>query len=128
MALVAARLAEERPDEVALRDDLVALSWADVNDGLNRVATGSMRSGSATPPRRGVRGELRRDVIAHAAGILAGCSAVPVNFHFNADELEYILRDSGTEVLFVGPETAVVEAVVGRQRRAHRRLALRRGD
>ena len=40
MALIAVDRARERPDEVALRDDRVALHWADVNDVLNRVANG----------------------------------------------------------------------------------------
>jgi acyl-CoA synthetase (AMP-forming)/AMP-acid ligase II len=31
---------------------------------------------------------------------------VPVNFHLNADEVAYILEDSGARVLFVGPGTA----------------------
>ena len=62
MALVAAKLADERPDEVALRDDHVALSWAEVNDTLNRVANGlhALDLGPSRPGRR-VRRERRRD-------------------------------------------------------------------
>ena len=45
-------------------------------------------------------------VLAHLGGLLAGASTVPVNFHLNADEVAYILEDSGARVLFVGPETA----------------------
>ena len=40
-----------------------------------------------------------------SAALLAGASTVPVNFHLNADEVAYILADSGARVLFVGPET-----------------------
>ena len=58
MALVAARLAEERPDEVALRDELVALSWADVNDGFE---PGRQRARRARPRRRPPRGGVRRE-------------------------------------------------------------------
>ncbi len=42
---------------------------------------------------------------ANLGGLLAGASVVPVNFHLNADEAAYILSDSDTRVLFVGPET-----------------------
>ena len=45
-------------------------------------------------------------VLAHLGGLLAGASTVPVNFHLNADEVAYILADSGARVLFVGPGTA----------------------
>jgi acyl-CoA synthetase (AMP-forming)/AMP-acid ligase II len=38
----------------------------------------------------------------------AGVSSVPVNFHFTAEEVAYILSDSGADMLFVGPETAAV--------------------
>ena len=31
---------------------------------------------------------------------------MPVNFHLNADEVAYILEDSGATVLFLGPGTA----------------------
>ena len=43
--------------------------------------------------------------LAHLGGLLAGASTVPVNFHLTADETAYILRDSESRVLFVGPET-----------------------
>ena len=40
MALIAADRARERPDEIALRDDRVALRCAEVDDVLNRVVNG----------------------------------------------------------------------------------------
>lgn len=33
-------MARERPDEIALRDENKALTWADVDDILNRVTNG----------------------------------------------------------------------------------------
>ena len=44
-------------------------------------------------------------VLSHLGGLLAGVSTVPVNFHLNAEEVAYILADSGAAALFVGPET-----------------------
>ena len=109
MALVAAQLAAERPDEVALRDDDVALRWAQVNDVLNRVVNG-LGDFDLGPDRRvAVFAENSVEtVLAHLGGLLAGTSTVPVNFHLNADEVAYILQDSGARVLFVGPGTAAV--------------------
>ncbi len=106
MALTAARLAVERPDEVALRDDRVALGWAEVDEALNRVANGAHAIDLGPHRRYAVFAENSSEtVLAHLGGLLAGVSTVPTNFHLNADELAYILSDSGAAALFVGPET-----------------------
>ena len=116
MALVAARLAKERPDEVALRDDLVALSWAEVDDGLNRVANGLDALDLGEARRVAVFAENAAEVVlAHLGGLLAGASTVPVNFHLNTDEVAFILADSDARVLFVGPETAAVGLAAARE-------------
>lgn len=116
MALVAARLAEERPDEIALRDDDVALSWAGVNDSLNRVANALRAMQLGPADRVAVFAENSVEtVLAHLGGLLAGLSTVPGNFHLNADELAYILQDSGSRLLFVGPETLATGLAAARQ-------------
>ena len=106
MALTTAQRAVERPDEIALRDDLVALSWAEVDDLLNRVANG-LHALDLGPARRvAVYAENAAEtVLAHLGGLLAGASTVPVNFHLGVDEVAYILADSKATVVFVGPET-----------------------
>jgi long-chain acyl-CoA synthetase len=107
MVLVAGELAVERPDQVALRDDDVALGWAAVNDILNRVVNGLGELDLGPDRRVAVLAENRVEtVLAHLGGLLAGASTVPVNFHLTADEVTYILADSGARVLFVGPGTA----------------------
>ena len=107
MAPVASRLADERPDEVALRDDRVALGWAEVSEALNRVANGlrGARPGPASERAAVLAENSAETVLAHLGGLLAGISTVPTNFHLNAEEVAYILEDSGTASLFVGPET-----------------------
>jgi long-chain acyl-CoA synthetase len=107
MVLIAVDLATERPDQVALRDDDTALGWAQVNDILNRVVNGLADFDLGPDRRVAVLAENSVEtVLAHLGGLLAGASTVPVNFHLNADEATYILRDSGAQVLFVGPQTA----------------------
>jgi long-chain acyl-CoA synthetase len=44
--------------------------------------------------------------LAHLGGLLGGASTVPVNFHLTSDETAYIIGDSGSRIVFVGPETA----------------------
>jgi long-chain acyl-CoA synthetase len=105
MALIAADRARERPDEIALRDDRVALRWAEVDDVLNRVINGLHALDLGEARRVAVYAENAAEVVlAHLGALLAGASSVPVNFHLNADEAAYILRDSQTTVLFVGEE------------------------
>jgi len=119
MALIAADRAKERPDEVALRDDRVAWGWSTVNDVLNRVANGLQAAGLGPARRVAVFAENSVEtILAHLGGLLAGCSTVPVNFHLNADEVDYILRDSEAEILFVGPENLArgIAAAGGRVR------------
>jgi long-chain acyl-CoA synthetase len=107
MVLIAAGLAADRPDQVALRDDDVVLGWAQVNDTLNRVVNGLADFDLGPDRRVAVLAENSVEtVLAHLGGLLAGASTVPVNFHLNADEVAYILQDSGAQVLLVGPGTA----------------------
>ena len=107
MVAFAQKLAAEKPDEIALRDSQRALSWAELNDVLNRSAN-SLLAADLGPERRiAVFAENSVETaLAHMGGLLGGASSVPVNFHLTADEVAYILEDSDTRILFIGPETA----------------------
>ncbi len=107
MTTFAKRLADEHPDEVAISDEVTALGWADLDDVLNRVANGLMSLDLGSDQRVAVFAENAVETaIANLGGLIGGASVVPVNFHLTAEEVAYILRDSGAKVLFVGPETA----------------------
>ncbi len=97
----------ERPDKWAVRDDLRALTRTEF-DALLSTLTESLTTADLGPERRvAVYAENSVETaVVHLAAVVAGCSAVPVNFHLTADEVAYILGDSGARVLFVGPETA----------------------
>lgn len=99
-------LADERPAEVALRDPYRTMTWAQVDEALNRVSNG-LRALDLGPDKRiAVFAENAAETaLAHLGGLLGGASTVPVNFHLTTDETAYILQDSKTRVLFVGPET-----------------------
>jgi acyl-CoA synthetase (AMP-forming)/AMP-acid ligase II len=124
MVAFARKLAEERPDEVALRDSDRTLSWAELDDVLNRAANAFLAADLGPDRRIAVFAENAAETaLAHMGGLIGGASSVPVNFHLTADEVAYILEDSDTRVLFVGPETlergveaarqAGVETVIG---------------
>ncbi len=106
MPAFATALAAARPDEVALRDRSAALTWAQVGDVLDRVANEVLRSDLGPERRIAVFAENANETaLAHLGGLLGGASTVPVNFHLTADEAAYILRDSASAIVFVGPAT-----------------------
>ncbi len=109
MALVARDLSCTRPAEVAVLDERQSLTWAALNDQLNR-ATDMLLSLDLGPHRRiAVLAENAVETaIVHVAALLAGVSAVPVNFHLKPDEVAYILDVAKAPVVFAGPETAEV--------------------
>ena len=119
MSLLARHIPEDDPHRLALADQRITLGWAELDQVMNR-AVHLLRSFDLGPERRlAVFAENSAEtVIAYVAAALAGASAVPVNFHLTPDELAYILEDSGTALVLVGPETAAralqaVESVAG---------------
>ena len=103
----ASAVAAERPEEIAIRDERSELRWAEVDDVLNRCANALQAMDLGPDTRIAVFGENSIETgLANLGGLLAGASVVPVNFHLTAEEVAYILNDSGARVLFVSPETA----------------------
>ena len=78
MVAFAQKLAAENPDEIALRDSQRALSWAELNDVLNRSAN-SLLAADLGPERRiAVFAENSVETaLAHMGGLLGGASSVP---------------------------------------------------
>ncbi|TNF83172.1 MAG: acyl--CoA ligase [Gammaproteobacteria bacterium] len=107
MTTFAPRLAEERPDEIAVRDQNSALTWSEVDDVLNRAVNALLALDLGPDRRMAVFAENALETgLANLAGLLAGVSVVPVNFHLTAEEVAYILGDSDARVLFVDAITA----------------------
>ena len=97
MPSFAARLAEQRPDEIAIQDEQKGMSWADVDDVLNRVANGINTYDLGDGRRVAVFAENAVETaMANLGGLVGGASVVPVNFHLTADEVAYILSNSET--------------------------------
>lgn len=89
-----------------LADDRVELD-SETLDGLRDRAAGALIA--AAPPRVAVFAHNAAETaIAYLAGLHAGVSSVPLNFHLTAGEVAAILADSDATILFVGPETAAV--------------------
>ncbi|MDH3643072.1 MAG: AMP-binding protein [Gammaproteobacteria bacterium] len=99
-------IAAERPDEIALRDENQAFTWAGVDEALNRVTNGLLGLDLGPDRRVAVFAENAAETaFANLGGLLAGASVVPVNFHLTAEEVAYILSDSDARVLFADAKT-----------------------
>jgi len=104
MSLAAARNLAERPDALALADERISLTWSALDDLLNRHTNALLAI--AGLQRMAIFAHNSAEVmIAHLAGLQAGLSTVPVNSHLTAEELTFILKDSGAGAIFTGPET-----------------------
>jgi acyl-CoA synthetase (AMP-forming)/AMP-acid ligase II len=109
MSLAAAEKAKTTPDAMALADENVLITWAELDSLLNRAANALLGLGLNPGQRIGVFAHNSAEtVLAYLAGLHAGISSIPINFHLTADEVAYILKDAGGGLLFVGPETAEV--------------------
>ncbi|MBP1823326.1 AMP-binding protein [Mycobacterium sp. OAE908] len=107
MSIASRQKAQNCPGAMALADERQTLTWAQLDDVLNRAANALLDMDLGRDKRVAVYAENSAEtVIAHLAAITVGVSTVPVNFHLTAAEVAYILRDSGAAALFVGPENA----------------------
>jgi long-chain acyl-CoA synthetase len=103
------RLPASRRAQTALSDGVLALDWDELDRTLD--STVATLRGLETEPSGRVAVMAHNSVetvVAHAAVILAGLSAVPISFHLTASEVTYLLDVSKANVLLVGPETAAV--------------------
>lgn len=86
------------------------MTWAEVDDSLNRCANQILSAGAAGELGKSHRiavfaENASETALAHLGALLGGASSVPVNFHLNAEEAAYILEDSESRIVFVGPGT-----------------------
>ncbi|BEU99137.1 AMP-binding protein [Novosphingobium olei] len=109
MSLVAAERARATPDAMAVTDGRLTVSWAELDRLINRATNALLATDLGDPPRAAVFAQNSTEcALAYLAMLHAGVSGVPANFHLTAEELAYILKDSGARALFVGPQTAAV--------------------
>ena len=106
-------LAAEKGADWALDDDVGRLTWAESNERVNRLMNGIRGLGLDVGDCVGLLGGNRREWI-EAVGAANGDGKpwVPINWHFSADEIAYVLTNSGAKLLIADAEygTKALEA------------------
>lgn len=116
MSVLVAGYSAERLRSLALADERVRYSWAELDQVLTRVVNALSTLELGEERRAAVFAtNCAETVIAYAGCLLAGVSSVPVNYHLTVEELVYILTDSGARALFVGPSTLEVGLAAARR-------------
>jgi fatty-acyl-CoA synthase len=109
--------AKEMPDEPAIVFQGTAVSYAELDGWLHRVAARYADSGIAVGDRVGVIGSNSlRWCVAALGAIRAGAILVPLNMRLVADELADLVEGSEPTLVVVepGPLTATMESVAAR--------------
>ncbi len=106
----------QHPDRTALVDATGSLTWAQFNRRVNRLINGLRALGLGAGDLLCIyAGNCREYYEIMAAASHAGILFVPVNWHFTAEELAYVIDNSGSKVLIAGREfTDVAAAAVAR--------------
>ncbi|WP_460606886.1 AMP-binding protein [Jatrophihabitans fulvus] len=102
--------ADASPDELALADDTVRLTWSQVRDELERAAGALLAVALGPDQRVSVLGENAvATMIAHAAGLTVGVGTVATSRQLRTAELADQYADAGVTLAIAGPSS--VEAV-----------------
>ncbi|MCW2899202.1 MAG: putative fatty-acid--CoA ligase [Streptosporangiaceae bacterium] len=93
--------AESKPDEPALTDEFGATTWRELNERVNRLIGALSALGLGVADTIAIHSGNRREYFElMAAATHAGLHYALVNWHWTAEELRYVLQDSGAAVLF----------------------------
>ncbi|GAA4616046.1 long-chain-fatty-acid--CoA ligase [Saccharopolyspora hordei] len=105
-----ARHARKIPDEIAVRSNGKSTTYRELDERVTRLANALAERGVAPGDRIAVLGRNRPEVIeSYLAAARLGAICVPVNFRLVADEVAYVLADSGARAVVV--EDAFTEVV-----------------
>jgi fatty-acyl-CoA synthase/long-chain acyl-CoA synthetase len=111
MADQLARWARKTPETVALRFDGTGRSYAELDERVTRLARALADRGVSAGDRVAVLALNGTEVWeAYLAGVRLGAVVVPVNFRLVADEVGYVLADSGTTAMVVDAAMAGLAA------------------
>jgi long-chain acyl-CoA synthetase len=104
-------LAEADPDGPAIIDEFAEITRTELNTRVNRLVHGLRAAGVGPGDAVAVlAGNRHENIEAVMACGVASWVLVPLNWHLTAEELAYILNDSGATALLADTEFAAVAA------------------
>ncbi|MDU8943381.1 long-chain-fatty-acid--CoA ligase [Rhodophyticola sp. MJ-SS7] len=96
---------QERPGQVAVRDEMAELTYSDLLIRAKRLAARLSDEGLGPGDRVAL---LSKNDVAFVdlmmAASMTGVVLVPLNFRLAQGEIEFIVRDSGARFIFAGPD------------------------
>ncbi len=105
MSTLTAPLATTRGDDLALADDSNTLTWAELDGRVNQLIHAFRDAGiGAGDTISVVAGNCNEWFEIAFACACSGITFVPVNWHFVAREIAYILEDSGSKAVICGAQ------------------------
>jgi long-chain acyl-CoA synthetase len=111
MATLLSPIAEAYPDTAALIDERGETSWAELDARVNRLISAFRASGLESGDTIAILSENRREYYeVMAAATHCGLRYVPVNWHWVAEEVAYVLDNSDAQALIVGGAFATLGA------------------
>ena len=130
MAVLLDPHAADRPDEPALIDERGSTSWGELRTRVtklsNAFAARGIGSGDTIAVMMGNRREFFEVLLAAAH---TGFTVVPVNWHGVADEVAYVIGDSGAKALVVDDRFAdVAVAALADDRASNVEMAVVAGE
>ncbi|WP_217640786.1 long-chain-fatty-acid--CoA ligase [Blastococcus tunisiensis] len=129
MANQLARHARKNPDVAALRFEGAGRSYAELDRRVTRLARALRRRGVGVGDRVAVLALNGMETWeTYLAGVRLGAIVVPVNFRLVADEVAYVLTDSGAVALVVDAALAEVAGKAGEQAPSLRTTLVIGGD
>jgi long-chain acyl-CoA synthetase len=112
MAELLAPIAQRRGTAPALIDEFGATDWVALDRRVNRLVNGLRAAGLEAGDTFALMAGNRREAFeAYLAAAHGSWVVVPVNWHWTAEELAYVIGDSGARALVVDGRFAEVAAV-----------------
>jgi long-chain acyl-CoA synthetase len=111
MAKLLEEIVETRAADLALADDRGETTWGELGERVDRLINGLTAAGISPGDTVAMMAGNRAEAfeLFWAAAHL-GITYVPVNWHWVADELAYVIADSGATAILVGDRFAEVAA------------------
>ncbi|MBT3311586.1 MAG: AMP-binding protein [Desulfobacterales bacterium] len=109
MAEILLTWAESKPDQMALADEYSQITWGEFNSNVNKLIQSlrdaGLETGDTFSVLSGNRNEYYEILSAAANG---GWSYVPINWHFTAEEVAYVIENSDSKAFIADSRFAEV--------------------